>query len=202
MEKPPFRVKRYSHRKYKFVVRSKLAGKWKRRYFKTKAEAIACATELNTNSLKRQKGHLDKSNVPHGDGCSRPLARGAITATKNAVGVLGMHRRAPVIHRYLNGTWSMRLPFAYDLMRELRPRIFVELGVYQGNPLHVLSVGRRKRPGDAMLRNRHGVGTSTRDFTVRRSAGKWPMQQQIFQLFTSDGAEIQRSAEPFRRRIN
>lgn len=132
MEKPPFRVKRYSHRKYKFVVRSKLAGKWKRRYFKTKAEAIAYATELNTNSLKRQKGHLDKSNVPHGDGCSRPLARGAITATKNAVGVLGMHRRAPVIHRYLNGSWSMHLPFAYDLMRELRPRIFVELGVYQG----------------------------------------------------------------------
>lgn len=38
----------------------------------------------------------------------------------------------PRIARYFGGPWSMHLPFAYDLMREFRPRAFVELGVYKG----------------------------------------------------------------------
>ncbi len=38
----------------------------------------------------------------------------------------------PRIARYFGEHWSMHLPFAYDLMRELRPSVFVELGVYKG----------------------------------------------------------------------
>src|SRR5437868_5968526 len=39
---------------------------------------------------------------------------------------------APSIHRYLGGPWHMHLPFAYHLIRELKPKVFVELGVYKG----------------------------------------------------------------------
>jgi GT2 family glycosyltransferase len=38
----------------------------------------------------------------------------------------------PEIRHYLGGAWSMHLPFAWDLVREFRPRILVELGVYRG----------------------------------------------------------------------
>src|ERR1044071_8788870 len=38
----------------------------------------------------------------------------------------------PEIRRYFGGAWSMHLPFAWDLIRELQPRNFVELGVYKG----------------------------------------------------------------------
>ncbi|MEP7071571.1 MAG: glycosyltransferase [Verrucomicrobiota bacterium] len=38
----------------------------------------------------------------------------------------------PPIRRYLGGAWRMHLPFAWDLMHELNPAIFVELGVYRG----------------------------------------------------------------------
>jgi GT2 family glycosyltransferase/glycosyltransferase involved in cell wall biosynthesis len=38
----------------------------------------------------------------------------------------------PNIHYYLGGAWKMHLPFAYDLMQALRPRVFVELGVHRG----------------------------------------------------------------------
>src|SRR5205823_13585300 len=36
------------------------------------------------------------------------------------------------IKHYLGGAWSMHLPFAWDLVREFRPRTFVELGVCRG----------------------------------------------------------------------
>jgi hypothetical protein len=38
----------------------------------------------------------------------------------------------PQIQRYLGGAWSMHLPFAWDLIAEFKPRVFVELGVYLG----------------------------------------------------------------------
>lgn len=38
----------------------------------------------------------------------------------------------PKIERFLGGPWSLHLPFAYELIRELRPRAFVELGVWKG----------------------------------------------------------------------
>jgi len=40
--------------------------------------------------------------------------------------------RGPQIERYFGDHWSMHLPFAYELMRELAPRVFVELGVWKG----------------------------------------------------------------------
>ncbi|HEY2625259.1 MAG TPA: tyrosine-type recombinase/integrase [Candidatus Udaeobacter sp.] len=39
MAKAPFRIKPYKHPRLKFVVRSKITGKWKRKFFETKAEA-------------------------------------------------------------------------------------------------------------------------------------------------------------------
>ena len=47
MNNPPFRVKRYAHPKYKFLVRAKICGKWKRRYFTTRREAMGFAREQN-----------------------------------------------------------------------------------------------------------------------------------------------------------
>lgn len=39
MAKPAFRIKRYAHPRLKFVVRSKLSGKWVRKFFETEREA-------------------------------------------------------------------------------------------------------------------------------------------------------------------
>src|SRR5258708_16265827 len=59
-----------------------------------------------------------------------PLAgRAANTETLQAqLTALG----TPSIHRYLDGPWQMHLAFAYHLIRELNPNVFVELGVYKG----------------------------------------------------------------------
>jgi len=53
MPKPLFRVKRYAHPKYKFVVRAKVGGEWKRRYFVSKKEANAYAGGQNALSFSR-----------------------------------------------------------------------------------------------------------------------------------------------------
>jgi hypothetical protein len=39
MAKPAYRIKKYKHPRLKYVVRSKISGKWVRRFFETKAEA-------------------------------------------------------------------------------------------------------------------------------------------------------------------
>jgi GT2 family glycosyltransferase len=38
----------------------------------------------------------------------------------------------PRMQRYFGGAWSMHLPFAWDLIREFKPEVFVELGVSRG----------------------------------------------------------------------
>jgi len=37
--KPAYRIKKYKHPRLKYVVRSKISGKWERKFFETKAEA-------------------------------------------------------------------------------------------------------------------------------------------------------------------
>jgi integrase len=37
--KPAYRIKKYKHRRLKYVVRSKISSRWERKFFKTKAEA-------------------------------------------------------------------------------------------------------------------------------------------------------------------
>jgi integrase len=39
MAKPTYRIKKYKHPRLKYVVRSKISGKWQRKFFQTKAEA-------------------------------------------------------------------------------------------------------------------------------------------------------------------
>ena len=100
---PTFRIKPYAHPKYKFVVRAKLAGKWKRSYFRSEAEAAAYAGKQNISLEKqvtrqrsgrvRSDGHtngagnwheLEKSNR------RSPVSSQALS--RKAVVVLGMHR--------------------------------------------------------------------------------------------------------------
>jgi len=52
VNKPAFRVKPYAHSKYRFVVRAKLDGKWKRSYFENEAEAMAYANQQNDRVRK------------------------------------------------------------------------------------------------------------------------------------------------------
>ena len=134
--KPLFRVKRYSHPKYKFLVRGKVLGKWKRRYFETEAEAIAFSQRQNAHdqhgngetpsegaSREMDPGlpRLEDQSQPERSGSAADFSKLAFPA------YLG-----PRIERYLGDSWCMHLPFAYDLMRELEPRVFVELGVKEG----------------------------------------------------------------------
>ena len=131
MSLPAFRVRRYAHPKYQFVVRAKIEGKWKRRYFTTEAEAAAFAQEQNRSPVELPAS----GNSPPKDFASplqfvhpeRPAAPRA-----DLVQMISAEYRGPRIERYFGDHWSMHLPFAYELMREFRPRVFVELGVWKG----------------------------------------------------------------------
>ena len=54
------------------------------------------------------------------------------TAHENGIVVRQGAGALPHIQRYLAGPWSPHLPFACDLIAQLNPAIFVELGVYKG----------------------------------------------------------------------
>src|SRR5262249_7507384 len=53
MAKRQFRVKRYKHPRLKFVVRSKITGKWERRFFQTRAEAETYAQQKEIELLNQ-----------------------------------------------------------------------------------------------------------------------------------------------------
>jgi predicted nucleic acid-binding Zn-ribbon protein len=131
MPKPLFRVKRYAHPKYKFLVRGKVLGKWKRRYFVTEGEAMAFAERQNAKAPKKNGDEAPGGNAatPRPAGSAR-AARS--TSTTDFAKLVAPAYLGPRIRRYLGDSWSMHLPFAYDLMRELAPKVFVELGVKQG----------------------------------------------------------------------
>src|SRR5437667_3947115 len=100
---PTFRIKPYAHPKYKFVVRAKLAGKWKRSYFRSEAEAAAYAGKQNVSlekQVKRQRSRRVRSDG-HTNGAGNwheleksnrrsPVSSQALS--RKAVVVLGMHR--------------------------------------------------------------------------------------------------------------
>src|SRR4029453_15035209 len=100
---PAFRVKPYAHSKYKFVVRAKLGGKWKRSYFRSEAEAVPYADKKNA-SLKMQvnkkgRGSMrsagDTPRTRNWDESERSNGRSNISAgavSRKAIVVLGMHR--------------------------------------------------------------------------------------------------------------
>ncbi len=103
MTGPTFRIKPYAHPKYKFVVRAKLAGKWKRSYFKSKAEAVAYAGNQNASlekQVKRQRsgrvrsdGHTNGTRNWHELGKSdRRSTVSSQAVSRKAIVVLGMHR--------------------------------------------------------------------------------------------------------------
>lgn len=81
-----YRVKPYAHHEYKFVVRAKVDGSWKRRYFRTEEEANAFANEQNgvlgepTKNLSGTSAESAASSALPWTGerlvttCQRPLA--------------------------------------------------------------------------------------------------------------------------------
>jgi cephalosporin hydroxylase len=135
MWKPPFRVKRYANARYKFLVRGKVDGKWKRRYFSTEPEAIAFADAQNAAAEKGIPSPLPITSPPALRFPGAPEELSAPIRTLQKLDFADLNKPiylGPRIERYLGDSWCMHLPFAYDLMRELRPRVFVELGVKQG----------------------------------------------------------------------
>jgi archaellum component FlaC len=138
MWKPTFRVKRYANAKYKFLVRGKVSGKWKRRYFATESEAIAFADQQNALDDPANRGALSEPTgagkvVPTQRKPSTKLSRPDHTGiTKELSKLISPAYLGPRIERYIGDSWCMHLPFAYDLMREFAPKVFVELGVKEG----------------------------------------------------------------------
>lgn len=89
-------MKPYAHEKYKFVVRAKLGGKWKRSYFRDEDEAIAFARQQNATlpglqAIMEQNELAAPHNLPGAGKTFQPLAAGRVFRQK-AVVVLGMHR--------------------------------------------------------------------------------------------------------------
>jgi preprotein translocase subunit Sec61beta/cephalosporin hydroxylase len=134
MQRPVFRVKRYAHDRYHYVVRWKMDDLWKRRYFTSRSKAEAFAADGNAGLPVTRAGRADdtvngltnspvtpddhsRSNSDLGSGLSR---------------VVDPVYNGPKIDRYFGDHWCMHLPFAYELMREVAPRLFVELGVWKG----------------------------------------------------------------------
>jgi hypothetical protein len=134
MQKPVFRVKRYAHAKYKFVARAKVNGKWKRRYFKNESEALAFARE-HAQAEKYFDSPAVQSDDDTAIGTLAPVVerspRGSDSGSDLSDLVTPTYL-GPRLQRYFGGDWCMHLPFGYDLIRELRPRIFVQLGVGNG----------------------------------------------------------------------
>ena len=103
MRGPTFRVKPYAHPKYKFVVRAKLAGKWKRSYFQSEAEAAAYADNQNASleqQLKQQQSAPERSDghtnsTPNWHELEKSNRRSTVSSqavSRKAIVVLGMHR--------------------------------------------------------------------------------------------------------------
>ena len=103
MTGPTFRVKPYAHPKYKFVVRAKLAGKWKRSYFKSEAEAAAYADNQNASleqqvkqqqsAPQRSDGHTNGTRNWHElEKSNRRSTVSSQAVSRKAIVVLGMHR--------------------------------------------------------------------------------------------------------------
>ncbi len=131
MPKLRFRVKPYAHKKYKFLVRGKVLGKWRRRYFVTETEAIAFAEQENAKTGSKNS---DAGSPPNEMALrtASPTGGPRSTAAIDFATLVTPTYFGPRIRRYLGDSWCMHLPFAYDLMRELAPKVFVELGVKQG----------------------------------------------------------------------
>ena len=124
-----FRVRPYAHDKYKFVVRGKVLGKWYRRYFVNQDEAYAFAEQQNATAAQKNAGQIPLGSNPSDAHAARGMRSKSTLDFRTLVAPAYL---GPRIRRYLGDSWCMHLPFAYDLMRELAPKVFVELGVKQG----------------------------------------------------------------------
>ena len=53
MGKPAYRIKKYKHPRLKYVVRSKISGRWERKFFETKAEAQTYVQQKDVELLNQ-----------------------------------------------------------------------------------------------------------------------------------------------------
>jgi O-antigen biosynthesis protein len=130
MPRKDFRVKPYSDRRYKFVVRAKIDGKWRRRYFHNETEAQAYADQQNRRAANAASSTKEESSVGSSTMPAKQTLAGPQPPKSSPFAVPAS--TAPKIAHYLGGPWRMHLFFAYELMAELKPATFVELGVYKG----------------------------------------------------------------------
>ena len=115
-------------------MRAKLAGKWKRRYFRDENEAIAFADTENGRARQSTDGSPASPNGKTENPAAVVMALAGLGqgTSPDLSGLTAPDYLGPKLQRYLGDSWCMHLPFAYDLMRELAPSVFVELGVKQG----------------------------------------------------------------------
>src|SRR5436853_2242485 len=106
MPRMRFRVKPYAHRKYKFLVRGKVLGKWRRRYFVTEAEAIAFAEQQNAK-VPRKNGDAAFPQNGAKPRRSRPARGARSTATIDFAALVTPTYHGPQIRRYLGDSWCM-----------------------------------------------------------------------------------------------
>src|ERR1700760_2157649 len=55
MGKPAYRIKKYKHAHLKYVVRSKISGRWERKFFETKSEAETYVEQKEIELLNQGK---------------------------------------------------------------------------------------------------------------------------------------------------
>ena len=100
-KKEVFRVKPYAHLNYKFVVRAKLEGKWRRSYFRNEEEAAVYARDQNVAARQQigpggnGRSAVGPRNPPSKTLAGVPnqrLATPSRTGGRKAVVILGMHR--------------------------------------------------------------------------------------------------------------
>ena len=138
MSDPLFAVKPYDHGKYKYLVRGKVRGQWRRRYFRAEGDALAFSEQQNARArLENGDASPQDESAPKMTEFASPwLAEKPqpkrLDSPEDLSKLAFSTYLGPRIKRYLGDSWCMHLPFAYDLMRELAPTVFVELGVKLG----------------------------------------------------------------------
>jgi integrase len=103
MRKPAFRIKPYKHPWLKFVVRSKLSGKWERKFFRTKAEAQTYVRLKEVELLNHGKeGAMFPSSLrvmaQHGEEKLRPFGKTISDAVDFYLNHLEATKRSVPLH--------------------------------------------------------------------------------------------------------
>lgn len=175
MAKPLYRVKRYAHSKYKFVVRAKIHGEWKRKYFHTEAEARAYAKRqeaLSGGGASERAININRTSAKP----DAPVDFSKTTAEELVASVTDWHHRFEIVP-------GLVTPGSYDpsfllgklaLPADLSGRRVLDLGPSDG----YFSLELRRRGAEVVAvdyrpKELHGFGVMERlsglDFDYRQA---------------------------------